>query len=367
MAWHIVLFLFFSVFGIGIGLLFFLKERGNRFANALLGIYTLLFSYELLYNCLKWSGNLIEPRFVHLAITHFPLWVIYGPLVYLFIRAVLKQITFKISDLFFLVAPLLIVILNIPFYLLKTSNKIEVLLTGTLNDYSWMPNGTIWVIIVIMFFYAFLTYHHFGPHRNIGFREYKWLKWFLGSYLGFTVLFSSYIFLTRFGLMNPAYDYLVDIAIVFFIAVLSFFGFVQPEVFEGKSIKDMIPFVKYKKTGLSDTLSIEMKDKLSEIMNRNKPYLESTLRLDDLSRQLNLSRNHTSQIINQHFNLSFFDFVNKYRVEEAKKLLAQNTENFTITQIAYDAGFNNRASFYKAFKKFENLSPTQYLQPSKAS
>ncbi|UII80238.1 AraC family transcriptional regulator [Flagellimonas sp. CMM7] len=367
MAWHIVLFLFFVIIGTGIGFLFFFKKKGNRFANTILGIYTLLFSFELFYNCLKWSGYLEELEFVHFTFTHFPLWLIYGPLVYIFVRTVLKNVKFKKSDSLFLIPVILIIILNAPFYFLKASVKKEILLAGTFNEYSWMPNWTIWAVILLMFFYSLLTYHQFGPRKNIGFKENKWLKWFLGSYFGFVMAFSSYIILTRFNLMNPSYDYFVDIVIVLFIGILSFFGFVQPEVFEGKSIQQVIPFVKYRKTGLSNTLSIEMKEKLLYIMKNKKPYLESTLRLDDLALELNLSRNHTSQVINQHFNLSFFDFINKYRVEEAKKLLTQTVEKATVVQIAYDAGFNNRASFYKAFKKFENQNPTQYIKPPRAS
>ena len=95
--------------------------------------------------------------------------------------------------------------------------------------------------------------------------------------------------------------------------------------------------------------------------------MNNELRLDDLSRLMNLSRNHTSQIINEHFNLSFFDFVNRYRIREAKNTLIMLDKNeLTVTQIAYDVGFNNRASFYKAFKKFTSENPSDYLKKIKA-
>ena len=103
-------------------------------------------------------------------------------------------------------------------------------------------------------------------------------------------------------------------------------------------------------------------------MEEHEPYLDNRLRLDDLAIHLNLSRNHTSQIINEHFNLSFFDFVNQYRIKYAKNLLLQNKEeNRTIAQIAFDVGFNNRASFYRAFRKFANASPKEYMEHTAAS
>ncbi|MCB0372566.1 MAG: AraC family transcriptional regulator, partial [Muricauda sp.] len=79
-----------------------------------------------------------------------------------------------------------------------------------------------------------------------------------------------------------------------------------------------------------------------------------------------IGRNNASQVINEHFNLSFFDFINKYRVEEAERLLESN-QLMTITDIAFEAGFNNRVSFYKAFKKVHDITPTEYKDHFMAS
>lgn len=364
----VLLFLFFSFLGVLLSLLFLLKKKGDRLANVLLSCYTFLFSFELLNNCLRWSGELYTAQFIHIDLTHFPLWVVYGPLVFMYSRRVLKGSGFKKTDLLFLLPPITIIVLLAPFYVLGTEKKLQVVGEGQTWAYATFPNYAIWLVIALMFFYALLTYFTFAHNKLIGLRQNKWLKWFVGSYFGFAFAFGLYIFLVRFGIMSPSYDYMIDIGIVFFIGMLAFFGFVQPEIFEGKTIQEIIPFIKYKKTGLSPALSIEMKQKLLDIMQREKPYLNNELRLDDISRLMNLSRNHTSQIINEHFNLSFFDFINRYRIKEAKSLLMKNDENkLTMTQIAYDVGFNNRASFYKAFKKFTDFNPSDYIKHMAAS
>lgn len=368
MSLIIILFLFFVFIGVLLSILFLTKKKGNRFANIILAIYTFLFAFEMLNNCLRWSGWLYTETFIHIDLTHFPLWLIYGPLVFIYVRTILKNSRFKLSDTLFLVPPAIIIALLSPFYMNTAGNKLQIVTEGHTWQYATFPSYAIWLVIGLMFFYAFYTYFTFGHNRRIGYRENKWLQWFVGSYFGFAFAFALYIFLVRFQLMNPSYDYLIDIAIVFFIGMLSFFGFVQPEVFEGKSLKEILPFIKYKKTGLSPALSLEMKGKLLDIMQREKPYLNHELRLDDISRLMNLSRNHTSQIINEHFNLSFFDFVNRYRIKDAKNLLMNNEKNgLTTTQIAYDVGFNNRASFYKAFKKFTDYNPSEYVKRLKAS
>ena len=368
MSWIILLFLFFTFLGVFLSLLFFLKHKGNRFANALLGVYTFLFAFELLNNCLRWSGDLERIQFVHLNLTHFPLWTVYGPLVYIYVRSITDKTRFKSYDIFFLIPPTLTIGMLFPFYRLSTFEKLKVIQEGRVYDFAIFPSYAIWIVIGIMFFYGFLTYLTFWQRKRMGFRENKWLKWFVGSYLGFVFAFALYIFLVRFQLMDPSYDDLIDIAITVFIGLLAFFGFVQPDIFEGRTIQEILPFIKYRKSGLSEALSQEMKEKLLQTMQLEKPYLNHELRLDDLATLLHLSRNQTSQIINEHFNLSFFDFVNQYRIKEAKNLLLQNKDkNMTIDHIAYDVGFNNRASFYKAFKKFTNNTPTNYIKHMKAS
>ena len=361
MAWHIILFLGFVVLGVFWGLLFFFKKRGDRFANNILGAYTLLFSFELLCKCLRWSGYMSTEAFIHFSLLNAPLWLLYGPLVYLYSRRVITGKGVCRSDAFFLLVVLIFVVLLGPYYILDTESKIFVWKEKALFDHVWLPTYIIWVIMPIMAFYGFLALRHFGPEARSGYRENTWLLWFLAGYFGYVLAFFAFITLTRLGWLNPAYDYFVDIVIVFFIGVLTFFGFVQPEIFEGKRVRQLIPFVKYQKTGLSDMVSMEFKEKLVNLMWQEELFLEPTLRMDDVAKRLKLSRNHTSQVINQHFNLSFFDFVNKYRIEKAKELLTEGrASDSSITQIAYDSGFNNRASFYKAFKKFEGMTPTQF-------
>lgn len=361
----ILLFLFFAFLGFLLSLLFFLKRRGDAWANRVLGFYAFLFSFELINNSLRWSGALDTPLFVHLNLTHFPGWLIYGPLVYIYVRRIATGVKYRLSDGLFLIPPLVIIRLLWPFYRLGTDTKLEVVRAGRTFEHATFPPYAIWIVIAFMFGYAFLTYFNFRSNRSMGFRENIWLKYFTGSYFGFCLAFASYIFLVRFGWMDPRYDYFIDILIVFFIGMLSFFGFVQPEVFAGKSVRELVPFVKYRKTGLTPGLSLKMKDRLIRLMEDEALYLDGDLRLNDLADGLDLSRNHTSQVINEHFNLSFFDFVNRYRVEYAKKLLKEKAYGkMTITQIAYEAGFNNRASFYKAFHKFTGVSPSDFIEDS---
>ena len=119
---------------------------------------------------------------------------------------------------------------------------------------------------------------------------------------------------------------------------------------------------KYVKTGLSKEFSMELKTKLVSLMENDKPYLDANIRLDTIAHLLDVSRHHASQIINEHFSLHFFDFINVYRVREAAHLLSTTRKRDSIADIGYQCGFNNRISFYKAFKKIRGISPSEFRE-----
>ena len=89
-------------------------------------------------------------------------------------------------------------------------------------------------------------------------------------------------------------------------------------------------------------------------------YLNPNLSLDEVADNLEISNSYLSQIINNR-NIRFNDYVNSIRVEKAKEMLNDESfKNYTITSIGLEAGFNSNASFYRAFKKHTNLSPTDF-------
>lgn len=114
-------------------------------------------------------------------------------------------------------------------------------------------------------------------------------------------------------------------------------------------------------TGLPAELSKKMAEKLSRIMEDEKLYAEFDMRLNFLAQKLNLSRNQASQVINEQFGMNFFEYINHLRIEEAKRLL-QITDKpaKSIKEITYEAGFNNKVSFYKFFKANTGLTPNEY-------
>jgi AraC-like DNA-binding protein len=106
--------------------------------------------------------------------------------------------------------------------------------------------------------------------------------------------------------------------------------------------------------------------KIKKCFEEQKPYLDPTINLTKLSGLLNACSHNISLTINTRFDMNFFDLINTYRIEEAKLLLQQiGTKNITIEACSFDAGFNSKMSFYRAFKKHVKMTPLEYIQSIK--
>ncbi|THU40140.1 AraC family transcriptional regulator [Niastella caeni] len=102
-------------------------------------------------------------------------------------------------------------------------------------------------------------------------------------------------------------------------------------------------------------------DKLGAILLEQQVYLNPELSLNHLSENLGIPAYQVSEIINRHYEVSFFDLINQFRVNEVKKRLADPAYNhFSVLAISMDCGFNSKSSFNNAFKKITGTTPSEY-------
>ena len=159
--------------------------------------------------------------------------------------------------------------------------------------------------------------------------------------------------------------YIFPIVILFYI--ITFKAFKQPELIFGPAENSKMG-KKYEKSSLTPQLSKEYLKKILAYMENEKPYLRSDLKLSNLASELDIHTNHLSQVINEHLSLNFFDFINGYRVNEAKVRFGDpNERDSTILKIALDVGFNNLTSFNKYFKNITGKTPSNFKNHHKNS
>ncbi|WP_164466635.1 helix-turn-helix domain-containing protein [Chryseobacterium nakagawai] len=98
---------------------------------------------------------------------------------------------------------------------------------------------------------------------------------------------------------------------------------------------------------------------LLDFMKREKPYLDDKLTLQKLAEQMSMPEKQLSLLINQYTGKHFFDFINEFRINDAKVLL-KDQPHLTVLEVLYEVGFNSKSSFYTAFKKETRQTPTEY-------
>ena len=96
-------------------------------------------------------------------------------------------------------------------------------------------------------------------------------------------------------------------------------------------------------------------------MQKDKLFLNPDLSLDTLAAKLDVTSKKLSQTINETFNQNFFEYINTYRIEEAKQIFENTSDSrLTVLEVMYDCGFNSKSSFNTIFKAKTGITPSEY-------
>jgi AraC-like DNA-binding protein len=101
--------------------------------------------------------------------------------------------------------------------------------------------------------------------------------------------------------------------------------------------------------------------KLERVMTENELFKNPNLKVNDVAREINVSGHQLSQLLNNNLSKNFTLFVNEYRINEACKILSEDT-NFTIDAISFEVGFNSKSTFFATFKKLKGMTPSTFQQ-----
>jgi AraC-like DNA-binding protein len=223
-------------------------------------------------------------------------------------------------------------------------------------------------------FYFVLTLNLFKKHNinifnNFSSTENINLRWLRKLVIVFGIIWTVLIIITVihhvFNLFSMVFctDSLF-LTLSVFVILIGYFGLKQKIIFENEH-KQQPVFAEEKMKYSGSTLKEDEADKYTEqlgnYMQLEKPYLNPELTLAQLSSELSISSHHLSQIINEYFNLNFFEYINQFRVEEVKSRISNpKFENYSLLGIALDSGFNSKSAFNRIFKKTTNQTPSQF-------
>lgn len=233
--------------------------------------------------------------------------------------------------------------------------------------------------IISMVYYLIASLKFYKNYKKLVFDKvsfadsilFEWIPNFLIAFLSIVVLRVLLFLLNpewgNFG--NQFWHYIAFSIVVLYVSVngyanavkMSFLNDVNSESINVYQESDEDYKTKQDNTNLEE---IEFwKDKILHLVENEKVFKNPTLTLSDLSKLLNTNTKNISKSINSGFDMNFNDFINHYRIEAVKeKLHKKKHKTSTLLGIAFDCGFNSKATFNRAFKKSIDLSPKDYLK-----
>lgn len=187
----------------------------------------------------------------------------------------------------------------------------------------------------------------------------SWIRKFVIQFALMTLVFI----LVKVSFKNDLGDHIIATHVAFIIYMISFSVTRLSDFFASSSVivEQKKASEKYQKSSLSSEKESQVLAKLEQLMIAEKPFLDNTLSLPILAKQLAVSTHHLSQIINDKRKQNFFEMVASYRVQEAQALLtSKNQQHLKIEEIAEMVGYNSKSAFNAAFKKITGQTPSQY-------
>ncbi len=362
----LLVILIFQLFFIAIFLL--RNKKGKRLTNRLLGLFFLMIAINLLD--LFFAIHELYAYYIYIALADDGFMFAFGPLIFLYTKSVVyKDYKFQKKDLghFLLFFVVTLFLLLTPLFNTKTA-QLRLMDSVQQFDVPWVIN----MVLILMNFHAllylFFSYSILRKYRNrmkelyatLEALDLNWLKFTLDSLL--VVLIIGFFHHLIPVVYSGAF---IRVSMVVFIVFLLYFSnrviltaMNQSTFFEGIANPK---FRKYEQSNLTQSDLAKYANQLEMYMQNAKPYLDPNISLKQMAAHLQLSPRLTSQIINQSFKQNFFDYINTYRINFSKQLLANSFDDkVTILEILYQSGFNSKSSFNTLFKKQTGLTPTEF-------
>lgn len=200
------------------------------------------------------------------------------------------------------------------------------------------------------------------------------LNWLKIVSISFSVIYLSMFIAGALNILgiSETYDPLIFsyAGLTLFVFAFSIYGYKQQEIYDyymGRNGNSKAE-ARYERSGLKESDAQKYLEQLLEYMEQEKPHLNGELSIHDLSRALNISRHHLTQVINEKLNKNFYTFVNEYRVREViSKMKDPAYRNYTLLAIAFESGFNSKSSFNTIFKSATGMTPSMYREKENSS
>lgn len=357
--------------GFFLSIYLFFKTRDS--ASKWLSLLLVVVSLHLLEYAVSISGIVL--LYPSLVATTYPLLFCMGPFYYFYCDSLLGRSRHSsVRTLVHFTPAFLVLLMLFPFYAKSDSAKIDYLeglaAKGSVEvpaeQVAFMLVHVLQTVIYVALAYKLIRQKELEV-KNFSsdvvlMGKIRWLKTFSFYFTLYLMMYFVLVVILQFASSHQLeLDYVMLFITSFSIYAIGYFAIGNSYFFTSAVIREphQPRVIQQNRIG---SWPPDVKERLLSYMDSNKPYLKSDLKISELADSLSIPYYQLSQLINDEFSVNFYDFVNKYRVEEAKKLLLQDTRNFKILAIAYEVGFNSKATFNRVFKKVTDLTPSQFKE-----
>ena len=365
--------------GLFLTVLIFHKHRAlyaNRFLGALIFLYSCMLLHLIAYD-LGWYGShqVLIPLVVGFAFNM-------GPLHYFYVRHLSKPgRRFMRWEWIHFTAFLAFYAVCVEAYSFHGGR-----LFGIMGEVMGISAGMVllnWILMAQAGVYMILSLRILRPYEAAIRSEFStidrvkldWLRDITVMVLAFLGVFFIENTLLLAGVNLSHYFNLTSVLMAVYVYAIGYLGLFKSEVFENPStaasIRRMLPSMaggsagaggeKYGKSGLSEEKAESCLKSLLRLMETERPFTDPDLTLAGLAEKLGVTQHNLSEVINTRTGQTFFDFINKYRVEcVAEGLRDPEKRNLKLLALALEAGFNSKSSFNAIFKRFTGRTPSDY-------
>lgn len=404
--WFIIMHMLGAVQGLFLAAILLSRQRGSV-ANRILAVLMLALAVDLAMAVYHATG--LDEAFPYLIGIDFPLAFLYGPLIYLYAKTLIRRARmFRNQDRWHFLPFVLLVLLLIPFYLQSGMEKWAFLHAPASGPWAQVLGIVNHAKLVYALIYIGITLMLLKRHRRrirdtYSSIEHINLIWLRDLMIGIVILASIAVvfYILRLRIAGPVmgldptteYDDYTLLGTALLVYAIGFMGLRQPEIFDhprdvkverepalqqdaspGLPLRSAEPPAvriekvqgeaekpQYVKSGMDPETARRYKEELLDLMNTEKPYRRGDLMLQDLSDALSISPHNLTEVINTQLGQNFYDFVNGFRVREVQQRLADpQYAHLTLLAIGIDAGFNSKSSFNAVFKKHTKMTPSQF-------
>ncbi|HOT97103.1 MAG TPA: helix-turn-helix transcriptional regulator [bacterium] len=348
-------------------------------ANRILGIMMLLYAVIVGHNLAVELGYF--SRFPHLLLVPLGFTLLVAPLHYFYARMLTHpEARFRRRDALHAIPALLYWLAILPDFA-ESTQELNARLSIAAETMS--PRFLIFNLVLVLqaMVYLGLTMaliRRFHQRLRLMFASLErlkltWLQQITFLLISAWMIFALEEFLLMLGINLTSFD-LSSLLIGVYIYLMGYMALLKSEIFSQPALTEPMHLLesmdaeealaksnRYEKSGLSPERAQDLTRILLAVMDEKEPYTNNELTLADLAEVVQITPHNLSEILNTHLQKNFYDFINQYRIEKAKRDLADPAKrHLKILALAYDAGFNSKTAFNTLFKQSTHMTPSEY-------